>query len=309
MRTSFINVLILIIFTIFIVSCDIDDTIENVDESDIFETFNYSINTDKSTYSFLDTIHWNASFANLSDDTISFVDPGTGRFFNWMMIDSLGDILDGWAIMDSVGVYTLVPGDELEEHWTTEINSFFYNYLSPGIHYGIMKPWFNYDSLNFDTTEFYITASDFEEGYNKLSIITDTTTYTWQQGESKDFIIIQGTLTNESDSIFYSRLGDGFGPSEQEQLFIACNSEGYIEKYSESDKSWNEKDLCLYLIEGSRFVPVRPSQDYSIFGHLAKNRDEIEIGIYRIRIDYYDIENPDSIATPFHDYSNTFDIQ
>ena len=309
MRTITINVLILFILAIFIVSCDNGDNIENVDDSFIEETFQYSINTDKSTYSLLDTIHWNASITYLGDDTISFVDLGTGRFFNWMMIDSLGDILDGWAYVDSVSVYTLVPGDELEEHWTTELNSFFYDYLSPGIHYGIMKPWYNYDSLTFDTTEFYITMSDSEEGYKKLFINTDTTIYTWQQGESKDFIIIQGTLTNESDSIFYSRLGDGFGPSEQEQLFIACNSEGYIEKYNESDKSWNEKDLCLYLIEGSRFVSVRPSQDYSIFGHLAKNRDENETGIYRIRIDYYDIENPDSIATPYHDYSNSFEIK
>ena len=154
-----------------------------------------------------------------------------------------------------------------------------------------------------------INTSVSESGYKKLSINTDTTTYTWQDGESKDYIIIQGTISNESDTIFYSRLGDGFGPLEQEQLIIACNSEGYIEKYNESDNSWNEKDICLYLIEGSRFVPVKPSQVYSFISHLEKSSDENETGKYRIRIDYYNIENPDSILTPFHDYSNTFELE
>ncbi|MCH7886668.1 MAG: hypothetical protein IIA58_01750 [Candidatus Marinimicrobia bacterium] len=309
MRTFSIKVLLSFILTIFIVSCDKDDNIENVDESFIEETFQYSINTDKTTYSFLDTIHWNASFANLSDDTISFDDHGTGRFFSWIMVDTLGTYLDGWVHIDCVFVYSLMPGDVLEDHWTTVLNSFFYRYLSSGYYYGIMKPWYNYDSLNFDTTEFYITTLVSEEGYKKLYINTDTTTYTWQQGESKDYIFIRGTITNESDSTFYSRLGDGFGPSEPEELVIACNSWGYIEKFNESDNLWKESDICLFLIEGSKIVPVKPSQVYSIYSDLAKNRDENETGIYRIRIDYYDIENPDSIATPFHDYSNLFEIK
>jgi len=309
MRTFSIKVLLSFILTIFIVSCDKDENIENVDESYIDETFHYSISTDKSTYSFLDTIHWNASFANLSDDTIAFDDHGSGRFYDWIMVDTLGTYLDGVVYIDCVSVYSLIPGDVLEDHWTTVLNSFFYRYLSSGYYYGIMKPWYNYDSLNFDSTEFYLTTPVFEEGYKILSINTDTTTYTWQQGESKDFIFIRGTITNESDSIFYSRLGDGFGPSKPEELFIACNSWGYIEKFNESDNLWKESDICLFLIEGSKIVPVKPSQVYSIYSDLAKNRDENETGIYRIRIDYYDIENPDSIATPFHDYSNSFEIK
>ena len=104
-------------------------------------------------------------------------------------------------------------------------------------------------------------------------------------------------------------MGDGFGSSEQEQLYIAGNSEGYIEKYTESDKSWNEIDIRLLLIEGSRFVPIKPSVVYSIYVHLSKSIDENETGKYRIRIDYYDFENPDSSVVPFQDYSNTFEIQ
>ena len=50
-------------------------------------------------------------------------------------------------------------------------------------------------------------------------------------------------------------------------------------------------------------------QVYSINGHLAKSRDENETGKYRIRIDYYAIENPDSTTIPFQDYSNMFEIK
>ena len=294
---------------IFIVSCNTDDNIENVDEPFNDETFIYSISTDKSTYSFLDTIHWNASFAYLGDDTISFDDHGTGHLFNWIMVDTLGTYLDGWVTNDCVSVYSLVPGELLDDHWTTVLNSFFFRYLSTGYYYGIMKPWYNYDSLNFDTTEFYISTFVSEERYKKLSINTDTTTYTWQQGESKDFISIQGTISNESDTIFYSRLGDGFGPLEQERLYIASGSDGYIEKYRNSDKSWNERELRSTLIEGLRIVPIKPSQDYSINSYLTKSKDEDETGIYRIRIDYYDIENPDFTVISFQDYSNTFEIK
>lgn len=163
------------------------------------------------------------------------------------------------------------------------------------------------DNNPINTTVSDTTVS--EDKYNKLSITTDTTTYTWQQGESHDHIIIQGAISNESDTVFYSRLGDGFALFEQERLYIASFSDGYIEKHSESDNSWKEREFLAPLFEGVRVVSIRPSKDYSISGLLSKSRDESETGKYRIRIDYYDIENPDSTVTPFHDYSNTFELQ
>lgn len=309
MKTFSINVLLSIIGVLIIVSCDNDDIVENVDDSYIDETLNYSISTDKSTYFFLDTIYWSASLTNLGDDTISFDDQGTGQFFNWILVDTLGTYFDGWVTIDCVSVYSLMPDDELESHWTTVINSFISKYLNSGYYYGIMKPWYNYDSLSFDSTKFFIDKSAYEDGYKKLSIKTNATSYTWQQGESKDFISIQGTIINDSDATYYSRLGDGFGPPEPDLLYIAAYSGGYIEKYSESEKIWMERELKSILIEGVRVVPIKPSQDYSIFGPLTKSREEDETGTYRIRIDYYDIENPDSTVIPFQDFSNTFEIK
>lgn len=72
--------------------------------------------------------------------------------------------------------------------------------------------------------------TDSNDGYGKLLINTDTTIYSWQLGESQDCIIIRGTLNNESDSVYYTRIGEGFGLPEQIELLIAGNSAGYIEK-------------------------------------------------------------------------------
>jgi hypothetical protein len=89
-----------------------------------------------------------------------------------------------------------------------------------------------------DKSPFYPLPSD--NGYNHLSIKTEKSTYTWQQSESAKILIIQGTLENNSSNIYYSNLGDFYGGSEQEQLLIADNSAGNIEKYNEMNNEWNE---------------------------------------------------------------------
>jgi hypothetical protein len=63
------------------------------------------------------------------------------------------------------------------------------------------------------------------------------------------------------------------------------------------------------LIEGSRFVPLKPSKIYSIYGHLFSQKGQEEKGTYRLRIDYYVNSNPDAAETPFRDYSNSFEIK
>ena len=164
----------------------------------------------------------------------------------------------------------------------------------------------------FDIIADYILPSIGDVSRNKdqkLSINTDSTSYSWQQGESDDYVHILGTLRNKSDTIFYSSLGDGFGPSEQGELHIACNSDGSIEKYNESNNSWEKSDICSYLIEGTRVASIKPAQDYSIFANIAKKRDEEENGKYRIRINYYSRQNPDTSAIPFQSYSNAFQLK
>ena len=160
-----------------------------------------------------------------------------------------------------------------------------------------------------DSSPFNRDGPGIKEGNGKLSINTEKAIYSWQIGESRDYIIIQASLQNESKTIFYSCIGDGFGPSEQEQFYIAAGSDGYIEKFSESANSWIEKDLSSLLIEGSKVVPIKPSRAYSITAHLSKDREEHETGSYRIRIDYYDVVNADSGKIAFRDYSDVFAIK
>jgi hypothetical protein len=153
-----------------------------------------------------------------------------------------------------------------------------------------------------------VDSSPINEGNGKLSMKTDKDIYSWQQGESELIIIVQGTLENRAESTYYSKIGDGFGPSEQDQLFIAENSSGRIEKYNKSDNSWYEINIAGLLIEGSRFVPLKPSNVYSIYAYLYINKNNEEKGKYRLRIAYYGNSNPGDDETPFRDYSNSFEI-
>ncbi len=154
-----------------------------------------------------------------------------------------------------------------------------------------------------------IDSSPNIEGNGSLSIKTEKNIYSWQEGESEQIIIVQGSFENRSDETYYSRIGDGFGPPEQDQLFIAGNSAGQIEKYNNSDNSWYEINITGFLIEGSRFVPLKPSKVYSIYAHLTIEKEGEDKGKYRLRIDYYDKSDPSEDETPLRDYSNIFEIR
>lgn len=148
-----------------------------------------------------------------------------------------------------------------------------------------------------------------EVAYEKLSITTDSQIYTWYQDGEVTYITIKGTVANESETIFYSSLGEFMLLGEQNQLLIAKNSHGYYEKYNESNETWEETDLGGMLIEGTKFVPVKPTENYSLLGTIFEGDSEFESGTHRIRIDYYDTDSPDSGATPYFDYSNSFNLQ
>lgn len=147
--------------------------------------------------------------------------------------------------------------------------------------------------------------------YGALFIRTENEIYEWQYGddEIKKRIVIQGVLENISGNIYYSKVGDGFNAAdEQDPLHIADNSAGYLEKYDEKNNSWNEVKLLGFLIEGSRYISMKPSKTYTIHAYLSIGLDKEEKGIYRFRIDYYNKGNPDDTVVPFSDYSNTFRI-
>ena len=147
--------------------------------------------------------------------------------------------------------------------------------------------------------------------YGKLSIKTEKDIYTWNLiiGEFTRTIHINGTLENISTINYYSKMGEVNGPFEQEPLYIAGNSAGYLEKYNEVDSSWYEINILRSLIGGSKFVFIRPSKLYRIYSILSLEKDEEEKGKYRFRIDYYDDENLEASTLPYKDYSNTFEIE
>jgi len=116
----------------------------------------YSISVDQTAYELGDTIHWNVKMINQSADTLQFDDQGTGHFFDWKIIDSTGAFVDGWVFIDCVYVFTLPPGDSLVEDFTATIFDSWFDYYGEGQYFGLMKPWYNYDSLEFDSVEFYV---------------------------------------------------------------------------------------------------------------------------------------------------------
>ena len=146
-----------------------------------------------------------------------------------------------------------------------------------------------------------------ESEFEKLSIKTEKNIYIWQLSESRKRLHIKGTLENISKNIYYSKLGDYFNAaSEQDPLMIAGDSGGHLEKYNEVNSSWYELNILGTLIEGSKFVCIKPSKTYSIDVLLFINKDEEEKGTYRFRIDYYG-QKP--FILPYKAYSNTFEIK
>ena len=126
-----------------------------VDES---EEVNYSIHTDKTVYQTADTIHWTAKLVNMTPDTIKFsgISP---QFFEWYLIDSMGIIWDTFGILDSASAWMVPSGDSLILQWPSPINlDSGFRILPVGSYFGIMKPWFNYDSLAYDTAWFKIES-------------------------------------------------------------------------------------------------------------------------------------------------------
>ena len=151
------------------------------------------------------------------------------------------------------------------------------------------------------------TVDDEFLGWGALKIDTDTTTYSWQSGGSDDYLIIQGTLINLADTNYYAKMGDWNG-SERTKLFFSKNSAGSIEKYNQENKTWDEVDILGTLIEEAKNIEIKPNEIYDINSHLSKNNGDIEVGTYRLRIEYYDKNYPDSTDVLYFDNSNPFEI-
>ncbi len=122
----------------------------------VTDDISYSVNVDTSQYSRGDTIHWSFKMVNISEDTIEFEDQGDGHFYNWILIDSAQTTGDGWVYVDCTTIYIIPPGDSLSDDFSYELHDYLFTYFPFGLYYGLMKPWYMYDSLGWDTVSFHI---------------------------------------------------------------------------------------------------------------------------------------------------------
>lgn len=142
-----------------------------------------------------------------------------------------------------------------------------------------------------------------DDPYNKLLIETDSLVYNWQQGEQGDYILLYGTLINEADTVFYSKIGGFYGGGH----YFSGHSDAFLEKFDSSENVWTTKDIAARLYEGPIFVPLQPFENLSFSSHLTKKSDQNESGTYRFKLNYYNQVVPmDSNVTPYFDYSNEF---
>ena len=110
-------------------------------------------------------------------------------------------------------------------------------------------------------------------------VTMDKATYTWEEAQTQG---IRGKIKNTGSSPVYSSIGDAFNSSlEQDPLLIAQGSDGAIERKN-GENVWAAVETAV-AIEGTRFVLLRPGQEYRFIAHVAGVRRP---GTYRVSITY-----------------------
>jgi hypothetical protein len=145
-----------------------------------------------------------------------------------------------------------------------------------------------------------IIQPDEESFAGKLEIKTEKSEYHSEDFNS-DFAFVSATVVNTSTDTFYSSLGDFYGGIDQDNFFMAGNTDGYFEVKSEMN-SWEELSRPL-LIEGSRVVRILPSKKYKLTA--SAFLDSSNFGRCRLKINYYRSNSINSADT-LEDISNIF---
>lgn len=146
-----------------------------------------------------------------------------------------------------------------------------------------------------------------ETGDGFLSIRTEKNTYPRPEGPyGRDFA---ATIVNQTDRLFYARLGDGFIASQdQATLMAAEGSDGFLEQWDSSE--WQPLPRPV-AIEGTAVIALRPRSTYTLNGYFPPARGGIGIPdpwakvSLRFRVQYFD--DPGMAPEQAHqDFSNTF---
>lgn len=144
-----------------------------------------------------------------------------------------------------------------------------------------------------------------------LSIQTDQVSYTWTNGENGLHLYLNGTVTNTSNWLLYSRISANpdFGSWDEPFCCIAGNSWGQIEKYNTATGSWENTEIEGMLIEGSAFLTLKSKTTYPLQAPLSNRSQNRQAGQYRIVVEYTFEQNPGESARKYRAFSNTFEIK
>ena len=138
-----------------------------------------------------------------------------------------------------------------------------------------------------------------------LTIQSTATVYDWSDSEFSDNRRVTATVTNISSNSYYAFLGDHFNSNlDQETLFVAVGSDGYLE-ISVGNGEWSSLDRTM-LIEGVGTAALRPGKQYELLV-LLPGADQ-PTGTFRFKINY-SAQQGGTGGQTLTDYSNTFIIK
>jgi hypothetical protein len=122
-----------------------------------------------------------------------------------------------------------------------------------------------------------------------ITIALPKTTYSTSDLSPSSGQGVRATLGNSADQPFYSRIGDAFNASaEQNPLFVANGSDASLER--EQGSSWVAV-TGVALIEGVKIVALQPGQSYELIAHASA---PVSPGRYRFVLAYRDAPSAES---------------
>jgi|GEM_PF-2345802 len=158
----------------------------------------YELSTDTTTYFYSDTIHWEMSITNKSDDTLTLDGINEDTFFSWALKNADGKSFNEFGVKDSTYTRDLVPGDSLAMQWITDLpimhlDTIIYSTTLPGKYIGIARPLISSEEFLFDTTTFRITG-----GHPALDFSISTEKRFVESGDTVDIRITGENTTKDS---------------------------------------------------------------------------------------------------------------
>lgn len=143
-----------------------------------------------------------------------------------------------------------------------------------------------------------------------LTFTTGKNIYYWEGSSVYKWLYIDGEIQNNSNKSYITHVI--FFP--EDKIYFYQGLDGTIEKYDSLgytyDKWYEREDLINIARDWPPPGKIEPFKKYSVHVSLFIDtiRYRMEIGKYRLRIDFHDARDTENAVT-YHAYSNTFKIQ